>query len=147
MFKGKFFNDLENPHDLKAIATLIREAIADFKDKGLIDKRFKTTVRVSTNAIVIRVNDFPKDVELYKEDYKKGLIDSLFIDAKFTSEWLEVEKMLGDITNFWRYDNSNAQADYFETNYYGRVEVNPELKLKFDKQAHKVYNKYNNIPA
>jgi len=147
MFKGKFFNDLKNPHDLKFIATLIRKDIADFKKKGLLDKGFKTTVQVKTNAIIIRVNDFPKNIELYKEDYKKGLIDSLFIDARFTPEWLEVEKMLGDITNFYRYDNSDPQADYYETNYYGRVEVNPELKYKFDKQAHKVYNKYNKVPA
>jgi len=140
-FYGKYFDkDADDKYNLKAIAKKLRAVIAKGKKEGLIDKGFRTYVRVDGNVITINVKAFPKGVGMYSEAYLNGefLTRKGTDEEVFTKEWFKAKEFLKEVIDYWNYDRSEPETDYYDTNYYSRVEVDYDLRADYDAEARRL---------
>jgi len=122
--------------DVKEIAKLIRSDITSGKKDGSLPKELKTSVRIERfaggQALRLEITSLG-DIELFsdlaKEHIKEtGSLFQLAPNKTHTDEYKELEDALTKIHNSYNFDNSDPMTDYFHVNYYGRVELDWELR-------------------
>lgn len=117
-FGEKLKTDGVNQHDAADIAKRIRQDIKAMLPPGFKPSMF--TVRSSKysmgQSIKIGVKEVPEGFRLYESE----AIEDQYGDKRYpmTRDAVALLKALKAIGNAYRYDNSDSQSDYFDTNFY-----------------------------
>jgi hypothetical protein len=125
-WKGKKFAETEKL-SLKEIAQRIKQEI--------LGKHPEITVSVSTEhfsngcAVNIRVKSVPFKA-FVKEPLYPGQQDSKYFTLHYTDKAKELIDDIRHIANQYRRDDSDAQIDYFNTNFYCTPDFDYELRRK-----------------
>lgn len=132
-------NKVDRHKDLKEIAKEVRQDIK----KVMPEIKVSVTIKRYSmgQSLTISVTDCPLDIftQNYKEYMKEGSWDSywdwqekkgLVAQARHTAQAEAVLKNLSEIAGQYRYDNSDSQTDYFDTNFYLTVEFSYFLEKR-----------------
>lgn len=117
-FGEKLKTDGVNQHDAADIAKRIRQDIKAMLPPGFKPSMF--TVRSSKysmgQSIKIGVKEVPEGFRLFESE----ATEDQYGDKRYpmTRDALALLKALKAIGNAYRYDNSDSQTDYFDTNFY-----------------------------
>lgn len=125
----------------KEIAALLRKQFKSRYPGWKISVRYESYSYSS--AILVRITGLPEGVELLTEQYKKYLRSGAYQNTSYEN-WCrneivecegvytaQVSTVLEEMTRFarsYKYDDSDGQIDYFDTNFYCIPEVDYELK-------------------
>lgn len=99
----------------KEIASLIRQDIKAGIKSGDLPKGLKCSIRCSGSSIDCDIVGLPAGFPVWNEAVGGGHRCESAWDPKFS----ELRNKLRALVQAYRYDDSDAMTDYFDTNFYG----------------------------
>ncbi|MBE0507908.1 MAG: hypothetical protein IBX50_14550, partial [Marinospirillum sp.] len=119
-----------NQNDAADIAKAIRKDIKEILQPSGWKPSFisvKTSKYSMGQSISVTIRDVPEGFRVMAAG-----------SGRYTTEMRSMIRVLEAIGNAYRYDNSDSQTDYFDTNFYYSVSVDPDLKQQIEDQVAKV---------
>lgn len=104
----------------KIAGTALAVAGSDLSDAiSEMPAQIRVSVRKRDNSVYITLKNVPADWWIDGQDY----YDATRTYRKAGPELQKLTDALYDLMATWRYDRSDAQVDYFDTNFYPHVEA------------------------
>lgn len=127
-FGSKLETDGVNKHDAADIAKRIRQDI-----KAILPPGFKPSfISVKTSkysmgqSIRVSIKELPENFPMYQSEPAGNNYGDK--DYRLSADAMALQNALTAIGNSYRYDNSDSQSDYFDTNFYYSVEFDMDLR-------------------
>lgn len=139
-YVGSKYEELKNQglptgeaYNTKSIAKYIRNDIKDAQKAGYLPNDVKYSVSMDGyNVIRVKVRGLPPEAEEWKVTTYYSGGERYSPVRGFKPEYQEIQDRLRALVKGYNYDSSNSQVDYFNSNFYGRVELESALDAQWE---------------